>query len=352
MISILRNDKIHKMEVVPQDHKNLIYECMDIHTLISLGKTCKTFLHDEHRKRSLAKKVIDEYVYTSIYDSPVLASEHFGSHQLLDYLCEFYFGRLNRISVCDLATMTLDDSIVPFNMFEHLFTELSQDKKLSIIKNVFDFMKDLFLIADKNKCCVYMTQTYNPKNPMLRQMGFSTENTSFKYANLFLSLDQIVKRIFRIDKSKLIRFAIIEQIKLFDALTAKKETEIFILDVDPNNLESSYYTNDYTLSYFLENLELKVSDLSEIVDIGLFLSGSRLTNYNIAEFIAHIFDDFTYVEQGYNDKINCLSEEIKEQLKDTDLNNNLKFLFTVSGFDYQLFLNAVDFRWKQWLHLK
>ena len=354
---------MYKMEVVPQDHKNLIYECMDIHTLISLGKTCKTFLYDEQRKKSLSKKVVDEYIYTSIYNSPVLVSEHFGSQQLLDYLCEYYFSRLNRISICDLEVLFQEYSIVPFEMFEHLFTELPFAKKISIIQNVFHFMKDLFLIADKSKSCVYMKKIYKPRHPMLHQMGFSADDSGFKYANLFLSLDQIIKRIFVLDKSNSVRLQILEQIQSFEDLTSKKETEIFILDVDPNNMESSYYTNNYTLSYFIENLGLKVTDLKDIVDVGYFLVdvgtflSQKVQTYSnsIANFVAHIFDDFTFIEQGYNDKINCLSEEIKEQLKDSDLNSKLQTLFTISRFDYRLFTNAVEFRWKQWsdgCHLK
>jgi hypothetical protein len=128
--------------------------------------------------------------------------------------------------------------------------------------------------------------------------------------------------------------------------------------IEGGEAECRYYANDYDLTHFVKNLQIHITEIEKIVEIGNVIyqfigTFKNMKNYSysflVATFIAEIFDEF--LMHDYRKDLDCYSELILEKLNepsttDPEHSNDrcLSDLFTFSNFDYNQFKYALKIR--------
>jgi hypothetical protein len=393
----------------PQDHINRIYDYLPVRALINIGMTNKKFYNDPKRKTLLVNKLVDDYLYISIYDQPFLTSEYFCPQNYYKELVDVYFDRLKRISIQDLIHsfsvhhlmkhsdnlmsrivsiqnvlsvrhFKFDQSIneygivIPFSFFVDAFIQLDMSVKKDIIFQVFKYILDLWRYAEKSLKCIYNTKT-------LHRQTENVVSDSFEFSQLFLSLNQILTEIFIYDSDEQIRQYIVEQLTSIGKITRDSKYYYIVVnddyvgqrtlfDQDREEVEEcSYYSNDYDILHFVRTLKVSPVEIPKIVDLGLFFKEQKcdhLQSYHIeslilATFIAEVFDEFMdgeeekldFVDKGPDSILDSYSELINDQLQmeykpGTTFDQVLGKLFYAANFNYQRFKQVLQFRLNRW----
>lgn len=376
------------LTICPQDHKNIIYRYLDVYDLIQLGITSKKLYLDANRKKELVEKLVDEYVYCRVYDTPLIDSEYFCPQNYYNELVQEYFDRIKTISFSDLQLTApkvveiqkrhsvsrfhfrshLDEFgiVVPFTFFVHSFVKLQVDIKHQIIDRIFQYLLDLWRYAEKSQKCIYNTTKLCPDQG---------ENDGFEFSKLFLSLNQILTDIFLEEKDLSIKQFIVDYFHKIRKTTSESKYYVWIDETEgEEDVEESkcrYFSNDYNLYHFIRTLKLCPTEIEKIVDVGLFLlkqsdhvsTGYPGYTFGLATFIAEVFDSFIegeeekmdFVDTGSkNENLDSLSEIIHYKLlvpfnQEKLYDNVLHELFIKSNFNYYKFKNVLESRYNRWM---
>lgn len=388
------------LSLSPQDQINTIYEYLPINDLINIGITNRKFYTDVNRRKLLVNKLVDDYLYISIYDQPILTSEYFCPQRYYKELVDVYFDRLKNISFNELTItqsntdfyvsiqnilsarhFKFDSSlneygiVIPFSFFVDAFIQLDTSLKKEIISRVFKYIFDLWKHAEKIVKCIYNTKTLHRQNE-------NVASDSFEFSQLFLSLNQILTEIFIHETNDQIRQYIIDELTLIQKITQESkyyyivvndeymsQRTLFDQEPDEEGEECSYYSNDYDILHFIRTLKVSPVDIPKVVELGLFFKKQKCHNlraYHIdslvlATFIAEVFEDFMggdeetldFVDRGEDAILDSYSELVNDQLL-LDYKPGIKFddvlenLFHAANFNYQRFKKVLHFRLNRW----
>jgi hypothetical protein len=388
----------------PQDHINKIYDYLPIRELIHIGMTNKKFYNDPKRKTLLVNKLVDDYLYISIYDQPILTSEYFCPHHYYKELVDVYFDRLKRISFKDLIhsfsvhhLMNHSDHhlaprivsiqnvlcvrdfkfcqilnefgiVLSFSFFLPVFIKLDTGLKKDIISRVFEYISELWKHAEKSLKCIV-----NTKNRQTEEIV----SDIFEFSQLFLSLNQIITDIFIHDSDDQIRQYIVNLLSLFGNLTRESDSKYnnivvvgqrTLLDLEEGQEEGQEEGNEideHDILHFIRKLKVSPVEIPKIVELGLFfkdhLRAYHIKSFILATFIAEVFDEFMdgdeekfdFVDKGPNSMLDSYSELINDQLlldykPGTTFDQVLGRLFYAANFNYQRFKQVLQFRLNRW----
>ena len=396
--------------ICPQDHKNLIYSYLGLSELIRIGLVSRLFYSDKKRRAFMARQLVDDVMYITIHEQPVLLNLNFRLTEYYTEIRYIYFDSLSKIKFTDIEhtsdsmititpcsawtqnskpyygrtinkTFEYQDYlcdygvIVPFAFFVDAFITLSNAKKIDIIHNIASYMMDLWRYAEKSKKCIYNTRLLFKDNTQIA-------SESFEFSQLFLSMHNIFKEIFVNDPDYAIKRAVFDIIHRMGETTHESTYCYFVLEdemqemapgqgtfmesgglIEGGEAECRYYANDYDLTHFVKNLQIHITEIEKIVEIGNVIyqfigTFKNMKNYSysflVATFIAEIFDEF--LMHDYRKDLDCYSELILEKLNepsttDPEHSNDrcLSDLFTFSNFDYNQFKYALKIRSDRWL---
>lgn len=372
----------------PQDHKNLIYHYLNAEDLIHLGLSCKSFYRDQERMKILVENLIDDYLYANVYHVPVILNEYFKSSLYYHELVEEYFSRLKSISFDDIIRSGKTVSIqkvhrlqtfefqkqlneygirIHFSFFSHAYTWMEYDLKIKIIKQVIQYMFELWKYAERNLKCIYDTKN-------LHRQSEEVQSDSFEFSQLFLSLHNLLRDIF-LEDLETQQFLLDQIVDLGNKTKDSKYFYILTNDYQGQNqllvsggysgldgeTPCQYYSNDYDLLHFVRNLDICLTDIPTIVQVGQILRNQKyygIHGYALSTFIAELFDEFIGAEDDNLDSIDhceldCYAEIIiyKLQMKYDDTktyDDILEELFYISNFNYSHFKNVLENRLKRW----
>ena len=358
------------LSICPQDHKNLIYRFLDHRDLIQIGLVSKMFYSDSQRRKELVEKLVDDYLYCSIYESPLLLSEYFDTSRYYQELVNEFFGRIVNISFTDLQHSSSTNEIliqkkhsisrfsyhndirdfavvVPFYFFSDAFCKQHYQTQVLFLERVFSYLLDLWRCANKSKKCLYFFEPYG-------------QIDNFQFSRLFLSMNQILVDLF-IKNSNLREIICSKFNDLTTVTSASYDWYILetILDESEESGHFTYYANDYDMNHFIRSFKLCPTEIEKICDIGLFFINAKIDPDDrirfISTFIAETFDEF--VDDGVtpttpNPQLDSYSEIIHEKLQlkfqDQTYDQILDKLFVISNFNYQQFKNALHHRLTRW----
>jgi hypothetical protein len=383
----------------PQDQINMIYEYLPINDLINIGSTNRKFYNDANRRKLLVNKLVDDYLYISIYDQPILTSEYFCPQRYYKDLVEVYFDRLKKISFHDLVFTQSNNEcfisiqnilsvrhfkfnsslneygiVIPFSFFVDAFIQLETSVKKDIISRVFQYLLNLWKHAEKSVKCIYNTKT-------LHRQTENVASDSFEFSQLFLSLNQILTEIFTHETNEQIRQYIVDQFSSVQKTT--QESKYYYIVVNDEYIghrtlfdqetvegeECSYYSNDYDILHFIRTLDVSPVNIPKVVELGLFflkqkcnhLRAYHIETFILATFIAEVFDDFMggedetldFIDKGPDSILDSYSEFINDQLlmeykPGTKFDDVLENLFHAANFNYRRFKKVLHFRLNRW----
>jgi hypothetical protein len=364
------------LSLSPKDHIHLIYAYLGIRELLSIGLTSKRFYDDSVRRKILANKLIDDYLYINDVHT-ILTDEYFPANRYYKELVDAYFERLKKISIQDLHFKSSHPGIVsvhkmystvhfkfdlqkkeyeiviPFDFFVQAFLGLDEAVKKEIILNIFGYLLELWKVAEKSSKCIYNTKTLH------RQVEDIDDTDGFEFVQLFLSLNHILIDIF-IHETNTTRQFIVEQFNLIQTITHNCKYYYAVVYDYP---ECTYFSNDYDIIHFIRMMKISPVDILKIIDIGIFLKDQKwnlshtyppMNGFVLSTFIAEVFDDFVggedemYTGIDEDRTLDGYAELIHEQLLNKSTDHALETLFYEVGFDYQRFKKVIQLRLNRW----
>lgn len=310
---------------IPQDHKNLIYQFLDVKELVQLGKTCKSFHQDAKRKYFIAIKLVDSCFY---HRSPELNDNNFYSH--LD-IPNIYFQRLKTINISDITIYGGDKNPCLIHFFVFPFMMLEYKEKYLIVENLVKYLYELWKYAED-------------KNEFIR-------NYSFQLFELYHSIENVLKNIFIYDDEM--------RTKILDDLgVLKRKTKNSKNITHGNFIYIFIETNKYSRSYFISSLDMKDywRNLVQIIKIADFLE-----NYNIKYLYDYLYEIFRpFIDCLYSESIldDVYIEEFDRRLKENytktkTYKERLFELFTSCNYNiHRDFTYAFELRMRRWYGLE
>lgn len=150
---------MNELLYIPQDHKNIIYNLLDIPSLISLGTTCKHLNQERTRISHLVRRVVDSYFYIHRDDVGMIKNWMNFPYENLFY--EMYLERLKKISVKDIQIVntpnvqsiivhhqlreikTDDNFYLCITLFTGYIVGLPRTEKHEVLKKIFEYLFSL-----------------------------------------------------------------------------------------------------------------------------------------------------------------------------------------------------------------
>ena len=302
------------MIYTPQDHKNLIYSFLDIHSLNHLRACCQTFYTDYNLVLILVQKIVDSYFYKSYnYTGIIRRWDNFGYEKIF---YEMYTKKLKQISFTDIQILSMKDNHAERMMYNNQIKEypatidlvisfftgfiitLPRKDKFEIIDKMVEYLYDLWKYAEDNRQALHVhfhsDCQYNQKCPC------------FDFYNLYhLNIHDSLIEIFSDDNDFETRKYIIHKLNDLSYRTRDGKTHAHIW-----NLSS----NQYKIKDFMTSPEhIRYDEISKIIDIGEMLY--KMDRIDLLEdFFSSYFDSFiNYIDD--NPSCDKYAFDINLQLK-------------------------------------
>jgi len=277
----------------PQDHKDFIFQKLRLEDLINLSLVCKSLHQDETRKKWTLQRTVDGYFYSCLFSSgPIVL---FKANLFYNTLCprkKFTDMRLHRLldisirDICKTSTgiicwnngMLLEDvrKYRKFDIPHWDFIKLDETTKTKILENLFQYLYDMFLYAEK--------------------YGQSISNDySFELFYLYQSIMDLMKFVFCEDKS------------------ARQFVWKLLCDFSIKTLNRSE-NNSFDLCKFVKTCDdTEFTNLDKILEIGSFLKSKDLKFY-LYKYLEIRFD--TLIDLGRDPDLVSYDECIKDFIQD------------------------------------
>lgn len=315
----------------PRDHKNLIYNFLEIKDLISIGQVCKTFYNDEFRWKELMHKVVDAHFLQEISEFKILS--HYKKILIQSgrekELIEQYVKKLISFEFCDKISK---DAKKQFISFDPNYFKENECKK------------QIIDVIGKN---IYRLWEYAEKN---KQDMFFQDPKGFEYYVLYRSLENILKCIF-LSNPDPIKQLVFNTIRDLENQTINSQKDIV-------NYNQDYYyffrnTNQINSLFFIAHVDHYLFfELNPILETGDFLS-TQTTEYDtvfLYHYLRERFDSFLDLENlSYDMYLDEFIEVLNEKYSETITKKERLFeLFVLSNYHVQdLFERSLYWRQKR-----
>lgn len=267
------NDEHRKIESVAPIYRILIYEHLDVKSLVRLSETCKTMNDDPNLKEFIMKKIVAKFGYVKWFHK-FINYDKMNSNMLNRILVEFKNRTLN-IDFKSIVDLSFEDKHdLRINIPNELYLKLSTDEQIQIVQLLCDQLYKLYEYANQRgmrmNCYEYRCTEEFDLFPLFN-------DTKYSLKKLFLKSNHLVKH------------------KIIDSFS------------DIGNKIRHKSKPNYNYSFpdtheFINGLcDYDIGQLETIIEIGLFLEEYYCDLY-LADFLESNIEYYIEVNRSYEDK--------------------------------------------------
>jgi len=251
------------LESIAPIYRILIYEHLEVKSLVRLSETCKTIHHDSNLKEFIMKKIVGKfgYVISERYWS-YINYDKMNSNMLSRILVDFIQRTIN-IDFKSIVDLSFSDKrYLRINIPNELYLKLSTDEQVQIVHVLCDQLYRLYVYADQRGMTLEEFDLY----PLFNNIKYYSLKKLFLKSNNIIK-HKILESLNNISYScKNDRF--VNKTKLQNSTPNPKEFINSLCDDDISKLETiieiGLFLEEYYYLYLTNFLE---SNLEEYIDV-------------------------------------------------------------------------------------
>jgi hypothetical protein len=295
------------LDLIAPIYRRLIYEFLSLEELAKLGQTCKTIYQDKNRNETIVSKIsckfryeVDEYFVSKIsckfryeideyYSRNIYFSYSLMPKYLVEPILQEFKKRILSLKFEEIENMSFEEKrylVIHFPI--ELFVLLDNEYQKEIVLFFCDQLYHMWKYAEKNKMDMSIYEYRYPERFVLYPFYNFIKN----------SLEEIF-----IEGSENIKCILIHRL-------------IELTNITKNIFPKKRIENDIDIEIFIYSLfRGNISQLKEIIDIGLFLQKCFPTY--LRNYLDNIIGSYLEINDSYEDIYADAVEEILGQKNKT-----------------------------------